>query len=146
MNPTKFDQDFVKKLIKQKEGKSLDFKNKITSREKIAKTLAAFANTSGGSLLIGVSDRGQVRGIDPEEEKFMIETANREYCNPEVNLSFHEIKLTDTEFLENSNEEEITLLLVYISPSLPLSIDFISSKGDKIKYIRQGDRTIAIRN
>lgn len=146
MNPTKFDQDFVKKLIKQKEGKSLDFKNKITSKEKIAKTLVAFANTDGGYLLIGVSDRGELRGVDPEEEKYMIEAANQEFCVPKVSLVFQEIKLADSDLLGNSEDEEILILLVRVFPSPSHSVVFNSSNGEKIKYVRQGDRTIAIKN
>lgn len=34
------------------------------------KTIAAFLNTNGGALLIGVSDRGDIRGIEDEVKKF----------------------------------------------------------------------------
>lgn len=146
MNPTKFDEDFVKKLIKQKEGKSLDFKNKITSKEKIAKTLVAFANTMGGYLLIGVSDKKQLRGIDPEEEKYMIDAANQDYCIPQVNLSHHEVKLANPDFPENSEEEEIYLLLVRIEPHPYPPVMYRNTKGEKLTYIRQGDRTVVLRN
>ncbi|GAB2501401.1 MAG: ATP-binding protein [Cytophagales bacterium] len=146
MNPTKFDEDFVKKLIKQKEGKSLDFKNKITSKEKIAKTLVAFANTMGGYLLIGVSDKKQLRGIDPEEEKYMIDAANQDYCIPQVNLSHHEVKLANPDFPENSEEEEIYLLLVRIEPHPYPPVMYKNMNGENLTYIRQGDRTVVLRN
>lgn len=146
MNPTKFDEDFVKKLIKQKEGKSLDFKNKITSKEKLAKTLVAFANTMGGYLLIGVSDKKQLRGIDPEEEKYMIDAANQDYCIPQVNLSHHEVKLANPDFPENSEEEEIYLLLVRIEPHPYPPVVYKNTNGENLTYIRQGDRTVVLRN
>jgi predicted HTH transcriptional regulator len=63
----------LKKLILQGEGTTLDFKKTITSVEKIAKSLVAFANNKGGQLLIGVADDGVIRGVKSEdEERYMI--------------------------------------------------------------------------
>ena len=45
-------------LIAQGEGKTLEFKRELPRFEQIAKTVIAFANTSGGRLLIGVDDDG----------------------------------------------------------------------------------------
>ena len=44
------------------EGKQLEFKRGLPRDEKTARTLAAFANTRGGLLLIGVGDRGELIG------------------------------------------------------------------------------------
>ena len=52
------------------EGVQLDFKHSITDKQKIAWTLCAFANTKGGSLLIGVKDNGKVKGVNPEEGSY----------------------------------------------------------------------------
>ena len=43
-------------LISQGEGEQLDFKREISSSIRIAKSLSAFANHKGGTLLIGVND------------------------------------------------------------------------------------------
>ena len=53
-----------KKLIAQGESKRLELKEIIPSHEKIAKTVCAFANTSGGKLVIGVKDNLKIIGID----------------------------------------------------------------------------------
>jgi len=74
----------IELLIEQGEGLRLDFKFGITDAAKIARSLSAFANTEGGKLLIGVEDNGVVRGVELEEEFFMIEKAARNYCKPEV--------------------------------------------------------------
>jgi predicted HTH transcriptional regulator len=50
-------------LIGEGEGRGLEFKSGLPRDEKIARTLGAFANTSGGLLLIGVRDRGEVCGV-----------------------------------------------------------------------------------
>ena len=44
----------------------------------------AFANTDGGTLLIGVKDNGNVSGVNSDEEYYMLEGAARHYCKPEV--------------------------------------------------------------
>ena len=53
----------IKQLIFEGESVNLDFKKTITSCEKIAKTLVAFANNKGGRLLVGVLDNGTIKGV-----------------------------------------------------------------------------------
>ncbi|MCU0448363.1 MAG: ATP-binding protein [Bernardetiaceae bacterium] len=84
--------DEVRALIKEGESQTLDFKLKLTDAPKVARTLAAFANTQGGRLLVGVSDQGQVTGVDPEEEKHMLQLAADRYCQPPVSLQFMELQ------------------------------------------------------
>lgn len=74
----------LKKRIAEGEGIHLDFKFRIDDQKKIARTLSAFANSEGGSLLIGVKDNGKIAGTNPEEEYYMIEGAASLYCNPPV--------------------------------------------------------------
>ncbi len=51
-------------LLKRDEGKTLEFKRDLSARQGLLKTLVAFANTAGGTLLIGVEDRTRhVRGV-----------------------------------------------------------------------------------
>lgn len=72
--------------IKQGENQWQDFKFAITDSKKIAKSLSAFANTDGGSLLIGVKDNGKISGANPDEEYYMIESAAQLCCKPEVDF------------------------------------------------------------
>jgi ATP-dependent DNA helicase RecG len=44
-------------LLQSQENKTLEFKQNLSSHEGILRTLIAFANTSGGTLVIGVEDR-----------------------------------------------------------------------------------------
>jgi predicted HTH transcriptional regulator len=86
----------IKQLIFEGEGVSLDFKKTITSYEKIAKTLVAFANNKGGRLLIGVLDNGGIKGVkSEEEEKFMLEKAGTFYCRPAIEPIFEEVYIDD---------------------------------------------------
>ena len=43
-------------IIRQHEGKTLEFKRDLSSPDKVMRTLVAFANGAGGKLLIGVED------------------------------------------------------------------------------------------
>jgi len=51
-------------ILKRSEGKTLEFKRDLSSTEGVLKCLVAFANTAGGTLLIGVEDATKhVRGV-----------------------------------------------------------------------------------
>jgi predicted HTH transcriptional regulator len=45
------------------EDQSIEFKNSLKLRQDIGAAISAFANTSGGVILIGVSDDGKVTGV-----------------------------------------------------------------------------------
>ena len=53
--------------LRKPEGKTLEFKRDLSSPDGFLRTVVAFANTSGGTVLIGVEDRsGHIRGVtDP---------------------------------------------------------------------------------
>jgi len=74
----------IKKLIQAGEHQQLDFKFEISDSRKIAKTLVAFSNTDGGTLLIGVKDNGKIAGVRSEEEFYMVQAAANMYCKPEI--------------------------------------------------------------
>jgi ATP-dependent DNA helicase RecG len=51
-------------LIAQGEGETLEFKRSVAELEQVVETVAALANTRGGLVLIGVSPKGEVVGVD----------------------------------------------------------------------------------
>ena len=72
----------LESLIAQGEHEQQDFKFAINDSRKIARSIAAFANNSGGRLLVGVKDNGNIAGIRSDEEYYMIEQAAEMYCRP----------------------------------------------------------------
>lgn len=52
--------------INQGESKRVEFKEKLPKNESIVKTIISFSNTSGGKLIIGVSDAREAIGIEDE--------------------------------------------------------------------------------
>lgn len=83
----------IKTLIAQGEGEQLDFKHTIKDARKISIALTAFANTKGGKLLIGVKDNGTIKGCDPNEEIFMLESALDRYCKPQPKVTFEPLRV-----------------------------------------------------
>lgn len=87
-------------LIAEGEHQQLDFKFEISDSKKIARTLVAFANTDGGTLLIGVKDNGNIAGVRSDEEYYMIEAASEMYCFPKVSFEAREWNLEGKIVLE----------------------------------------------
>lgn len=54
-------------LLVQHEGKTLEFKRDVSSPDPLMRTVVAFANGAGGTIVVGVEDRTRrVRGVvDP---------------------------------------------------------------------------------
>ena len=123
--------DSVKELIAQGEHQQLDFKFAISDARKIARTLCAFANTDGGSLLIGVKDNGKIAGVDPSEEIHMIEAAADMYCSPKL------------PFTTKVWKEDMKLVLeVHIDPSPVRPVMARDDEGRWRAYVRRKDHTL----
>jgi len=116
--------DTLKSYIREGEHQTQDFKFRIDDSKKIARTLAAFANTDGGRLLIGVKDNGKVTGINPEEEFHMIQAASEIYCKPIVPFTSHvweekhklvlEIIVEESETKPHKSFDENGILKTYV--------------------------------
>jgi predicted HTH transcriptional regulator len=137
----KKNDEIIKEFTRRPEGLLLDFKLHITNPAKLAKTLTAFANTDGGTVVIGVSDKKELVGIDPEEELYMVEKSSQDYCSPPVAVDF---ELFETE-IPNGNEEnkEIYILMAHVRKSETLHY-YLNRDGKKVLYKRVYDRTIPI--
>lgn len=73
----------IEKILKGREGKTLEFKRDISSLKPIMKTLVAFANTAGGILIIGREDDGTIRGIS---DVLQVESYSLPWKNTEINI------------------------------------------------------------
>lgn len=139
MFPKKIDQELVNELLLKVEGEQLEFKQQINSQEKIAKTLSAMANSTGGLILIGVSDQRKIIGIDPEEERYMVEGANLSHCVPQADLELQAVTIKP----ESMDEEEKYILLVIVHPSNEETIFVKHREGTLKGYRRVGDQNLA---
>ncbi|MCS6894808.1 MAG: ATP-binding protein [Bacteroidia bacterium] len=113
------------------EGLHLDFKQRIESARKIARTLSAFANTQGGALLIGVKDNGKICGADPEQEFYMVELAATRYIEPSVEFSTTIHAWEDKQVLEVQVEARPAQRPFYV----------VEEDGARRAYVRVGDKS-----
>ena len=90
----------IQDLIQEGEHQMLDFKFEISDSRRIARSLAAFANTDGGRLLVGVKDNGAIAGVRSDEEIHMLQAAAEMYCQPKVEYTTEEWEINGKTVLE----------------------------------------------
>ena len=115
--------------IQQGESKTLEFKQQLPKGEQLAKTLIAFANTSGGKLIVGVDDDRQITGIQADEFELMDKIASivHENCLPTLLPSI---------YLETLDNKTLVIVQVHRGSQLPY---YLKSKGrEQGTYMRIG--------
>lgn len=122
---------YIQNLIEEGEHEQQDFKFKISDARKIARSISAFANCSGGRLLIGVKDNGKVAGVESDEEMYMIEQAATMYCRPEQALAFSSYRV-----------EGKSVLKVDVAPATILPVMAQDDEHNWRAYFRVADENI----
>lgn len=115
--------------IQRGESKTLELKQQLPKGEQIAKTLIAFANTSGGKLVIGVDDERHIVGIQGDEFELMDQIASivHDHCQP---------TLLPAIYLETLQGKTLVIVQMYRGSQLPY---YLKSKGrDGGVYVRIG--------
>lgn len=119
-------------LIKRGEGLNIEFKRTIGNPYKIAKTIASFANTSGGVLLVGVGDKGEIIGVESElRELEKLERAAGTLV--EKNL----IPVFQLQKVDGKN-----LLRIEIAESEDKPHFAVNEKNERVIYIRVKDKCV----
>ena len=123
----------LRKLVNQGEGPHLEFKRKASHPEKIIREMIAFANTGGGTLLIGVDDNGSIPGVKyPDEEILVIQQALQKACRPTLHTLETIIPLDENQF--------VVRLDIPVSPRRP-HFNVLCS-DTKESYVRANDMSI----
>ena len=121
----------LKNLIQTGESRFLEFKHSVASPEKIAREMAAFANTKGGTLLIGVEDNGEIIGVESyHEEEFWLNQAAREECIPEIKVTME---------LVNTGERDVLMVKVPEAKEKPI---YVKGKKYRQVYVRVDDESV----
>jgi predicted HTH transcriptional regulator len=72
----------LRNLVAQGEGEHLEFKRKAAFPDKIVREMIAFANSQGGTLLVGISDDGEIAGLKhPDDDAYVIQKSLQK-CSP----------------------------------------------------------------
>ena len=53
----------LKKIISQGESERLEFKKSLKLKDKVGESISAFSNSKGGTILIGITDKKEIRGV-----------------------------------------------------------------------------------
>ncbi len=84
------------------EGENLhtEFKGVLLDKEKIAKSIVCFANTDGGQLIIGVSDSGDIIGVENSDESARkIDDIAFNRCEPPISILSETVDMDDKTIL-----------------------------------------------
>jgi predicted HTH transcriptional regulator len=108
-------------LLQSQEGKTLEFKQDLSSPANIMKTLVAFANTAGGIMLIGIKNDRTVVGIqgNPLDEEERLSNMIADSIAPRL--------IPNIELVPSKN---LTLLAVEVFPS-QLRPHYLKQKGEQ---------------
>ncbi|MDX9924188.1 MAG: ATP-binding protein [Ignavibacteriaceae bacterium] len=124
-------------LIEQGESTTIEFKQRFSTHEKIAKEIIAFANTKGGFILFGINDNGSIYGLESEKsDTELITECCEKYCEPPVKYN-----------LENIEYKKKDILILYVNESniKPHRIQDYNSKIDLNTaqvFIRVNDKSV----
>ncbi|GAB3936907.1 AlbA family DNA-binding domain-containing protein [Larkinella terrae] len=119
-------------LIAQGEGSRLEFKSTIHTAHRIARTLTAFSNTSGGLLIIGVSDDGRVTGVESElYEMQKIEKATDFLVDPAISVSYEVV-------MESGRQ----IIYIEVPESGEKPHYAIDERGKRTIYVRAKDKSV----
>jgi predicted HTH transcriptional regulator len=125
------------KLIEDGENLNIEFKQRFSDYEKIAKEIIAFANTNGGVIIFGINDNGKVYGVESEKEVAeLVETTIQDYCEPKI-----EIKISYIEI----EHKEVVIIEIPESTAKPHRIQDYKSRlslDDAQVYIRVNDKSV----
>lgn len=93
--------ELIKKIMLGEDA-TMEFKREMPHRDSMADEIAAFANTEGGTILIGVDDNRQIIGIELEKldcvEKTVVEICN-DWVEPEVDIFTEKLRIDDRNLL-----------------------------------------------
>ncbi|WP_277632254.1 helix-turn-helix domain-containing protein [Avrilella dinanensis] len=105
-------KDNLWNIIKQGESDTLEFKTSFS--DEVIISLVAFANTKGGTVCIGVSDKGVIKGVDLGKETI------QNWIN-EVKSKTATVVIPEVEVIQEL-DKTVVLLKVQEYPIKPVSM------------------------
>ena len=117
----------MEEILKMEEGKTLEFKENASSLTGIVKTVVAFANTAGGTIVVGVEDKTKkIVGLaDPLEDEMRIINKISETVHPSVYPN-----------IDIQSYRGKTLILIHVAYSA--GPHYFTKESTKTAYIRFG--------
>ncbi len=130
-----FEFSKLKLLVKSGENTRVEFKLKANHPEKIVREIVAFANTEGGTLIIGVGDDLIIKGLKfAEEEEYLLVQAIEKYCEPPIEYTIKNTILPDN--------KEVLIFEIPKSTMKPHYVKLNPKSNEKIAYVRVMDKSL----
>ncbi len=106
------EQERLKELIHEGESAEVEFKESLSLSEPIGKTISSFSNANGGTLIIGVTDSGEIKGVELGENT-LEQLANRikQHTDPKIYPSIN---------TENIDGKDVVIIEVNESQEKPV--------------------------
>lgn len=118
----------IKRLLKEGESETLEFKAADSDSADIARTVCAFANSKGGTVIIGVTAHGEVEGVkDAEKWNMTLRRVVRQMISPQPYIT--------STVVDVSKGKQVIVLDVASSGEKPYTC------GNRI-FVRQATQTI----
>lgn len=126
-NPT---SENFKKMIRDNTGESnyLEFKEDYPIDYKLAKTILGMANSGGGIIIIGITDKKELKGLKKLKDKTDIGNKLSNYLPKNLIYDVHDIKYDEKEIDDNLKEKQFQLIVINDTPD---RIPFLSLKEEK---------------
>lgn len=118
--------------IEEGEGLTTEFKRRVSTGEKIAREMIAFANTRGGVIIFGVDDDKSIVGVVSEKSELEeITQAAEHLCDPPVR---HTVQIF------NVDNRDVICIEIPESEQKP---HFLRDDSDEEKaYVRVGEHSV----
>lgn len=100
----------IKNLLRQGESQTVEFKLQFREPTLLAKLIAAFANTDGGLLIVGIREPAEIAGIDLKQFQRLYESALKR-LNTAPNISFEIVEIDGKQLAVISVEKSDELIL-----------------------------------
>lgn len=136
LKKTSFDLRELKELVRNGEGKYIEFKLKANHPEKIIREAVAFANTDGGYLLIGVGDDKSIKGLKfADEDEYILRKTLGKNIFPIIEYDLERVRV--------ENEREVLVFYIKKSETKPHFVVFEDNNIENKKaYIRVEDKSV----
>ena len=120
-------------LIEKGEDSFTEFKEEKVHSNDLAAEIVAFANTEGGKILLGLSDKKEIKGVtNPDKEMLRVENISRNNCEPPLTVNIEKIKI---------NKEIVLCIYIPKGPERPYrtnrGVYYIRSSSGKRQATRE---------
>ena len=124
-------------FARMNEGQYFDRKSARIKPEDVSRHLIAFANASGGQLVIGIEDDGKITGFRRDNAKpvELFEQISITQCVPTPQVSVRRVPCV------NADGESDVILVLDVAPS---SNHVVAKRSNGDVYLREADRSVLL--